>query len=246
MGDLEIIYQDAYFVAVNKPPGLLAHRSAIDRHESRFAVQILRDQLGQWVYLVHRLDKPTSGALLFALTPEAARKLGSTFTDGRISKTYVAVVRGHTVTEGVINYSLKEKFDRMTDGKAHRDKAPQPAITEFRRLATVELPVFVDRYPTSRYSLIKVKPKTGRKHQIRRHMKHVSHPIIGDTTYGKANHNRLFKELFKSNRLLLAATELTFFHPYRQTLCTIHAPLDMSMINIFKQLGWDTVIKKRL
>ena len=174
MGDLEILYQDAYFVAINKPPGLLVHRSAIDRYESRFAIQILRDQLGQWVYLIHRLDKPTSGVLLFALTPEAARKLGSAFTEGRISKTYLAVVRGYTITEGVINYSLKEKFDSMTDRRAHREKAPQSAITKFRRLATVELPVSVDRYPTSRYSLIAVQPKTGRKHQIRRHMKHVS------------------------------------------------------------------------
>ncbi len=243
MDCLEIIFQDAYFVAINKPAGLLVHRSDLDRYESRFALQMLRDQIGQRVYPLHRLDKPTSGVLLFALTPEAARELSPAFNDGRICKTYLTVVRGYTDTWGCIDYPLKEKLDRMTDGRAFPYKAPRSAITEFRRLATIELPLAIDRYPTARYSLLEAQPKTGRKHQIRRHMKHISHPIIGDSTHGKGDHNRLFKTRFGCDRLLLAATALTFLHPYMQTARTIVAPLDDAMMNVIQQLGWDTVVK---
>ena len=243
MDSLEIIFQDTHFVAINKPAGLLVHRSNIDRHEFRFALQMLREQIGQRVYPLHRLDKPTSGVLLFALTPEAARELSPAFIDGRISKTYLVVVRGYAAARGCIDYPLNEKFDRMVDGRTFPNKAPRSAITEFRRLATVELPLVVDRYPTARYSLLEARPITGRKHQIRRHMKHISHPVIGDSTHGKGNHNRLFKAKFGCDRLLLAATALTFPHPFTQTARTIVAPLDDAMMNVISQLGWDTVVK---
>ena len=225
-------------MAINKPPGLLVHRSRIDRLETRFALQMLRDQLGQRVYPVHRLDKAASGVLLFALTSAAARDAGELFATERVRKTYVAVVRGYVDPQGVIDYPLKERLDRMTDAKAARTKAPQPAVTNYRRLGTVALPFRVDRYPTSRYSLVEVKPKTGRKHQIRRHLKHISHPIIGDTTHGKGKHNRFFREQFGNNQLLLAATELTFVNPYSQIPLRLIAPPSATMASVIRQLGW--------
>ena len=210
---LDIIYQDDCLVAVNKPSGLLVHRSMIDRHETRFALQLVRDQIGQRVYPLHRLDKPTSGVLLFALSPDMAREMGKQFEANQVKKTYLAVVRGFAPDSGVIDHALKEQLDKMTDRKARLDKPPQEAVTEFRCLAQVELPIAIDRYPQSRYSLVEAKPRTGRKHQIRRHMKHIAHPIIGDAKHGKGRHNRYFAEHFDANRLLLACTEMEVQHP---------------------------------
>ncbi|OED42072.1 pseudouridylate synthase [Endozoicomonas sp. (ex Bugula neritina AB1)] len=235
---LEIIYQDKYLVAVNKPSGLLVHRSMIDRHETRFALQLVRDQIGQRVYPLHRLDKPTSGVLLFALSPEVARDMGKQFEDSSIKKTYLAVVRGYAPESGVINHALKEELDKITDRKARRDKPPQEAITEFRRLATVELPVAIDRYPQSRYSLIEAIPKTGRKHQIRRHLKHIAHPIIGDAKHGKGNHNRYFAEHFGADRLLLACTSMEVVHSVSGRSLFLKACLDRRLTALMQRFGW--------
>lgn len=235
---LDILYRDDSLIAINKPAGLLVHRSAIDRHETRFALQLLRDQIGRRVYPVHRLDKPTSGVLLFALDAGTARRLTATFTAGEVSKRYLTVVRGYTPERATIDYPLREVPDRMTDRRARRDKEPQPAITDYRRLATVELPVRVDRYPTSRYSLIEALPRTGRKHQIRRHLKHIAHPIIGDTTYGKGQHNRLFAERFGCARLLLHAAQLSLPHPVDASALTLHAPPDAALRQLLWDLGW--------
>lgn len=234
---LDILYRDEFLIAINKPSGLLVHRSAIDRHETRFAMQILRDQIGQHVFPVHRLDKPTSGVLIFALSAEAATKMGAIFAAHQAQKTYLAIVRGIAPESILVNHPLTEEIDKYTDAKAS-PKLPQDAITQFYRLAMVELPYSVDKYPQSRYSLVKCLPKTGRKHQIRRHLKHISHPIIGDAKHGKGNHNRFFQEHFDAHRLLLAATELTFIHPYTQQSITIKAPLDFCMTQLIKQFNW--------
>jgi tRNA pseudouridine65 synthase len=223
---LTVLYRDDYLIAIDKPAGLLVHPSWIDKGETRCAMMLLRDQIGQYVYPVHRLDKPTSGVLLFALSPEIARRLTESFTEKRVEKHYLAVVRGYTDNAGRIDHSLKEKLDKMTDRQARQDKPPQPAVTEYRRLATLELPLRVDRYPTSRYSLVEARPLTGRKHQIRRHFKHLSHPIIGDTSYGKSSHNRLFAEHFDSHRMLLAATRLALAHPVTGEPLRLEAGLD--------------------
>lgn len=210
---LDVLYRDEYLVAVNKPSGLLVHRSAIDRRETRFALQLVRDQLGQRVYPVHRLDKPTSGVLVFALSPHIARALSEQFAAQQVHKRYLAVVRGWAPERGFIDHALSEELDKMTDRRARQDKAPQAAETHFRRLATVELPVCVERYPQTRYSLVECFPKTGRKHQIRRHMKHIAHPIIGDAKHGKGVHNRFFQSEYNCHRLLLACVEMAFQHP---------------------------------
>lgn len=223
---LNIIYQDNSLIAINKPTGLLVHRSMIDRHETQFALQMLRDQIGQRVYPVHRLDKPTSGVLLFALSSESARKMAGSFSTHKTAKTYLAIVRGYTQECGLIDYPLKEALDRMTDSKATQDKAAQPALTRYQRIATLELPFAVGRHSTARYSLLEIKPETGRKHQIRRHMKHIFHPIAGDTTHGDGKHNLLYRDRFNCHRLLLHAKSLCFDHPDSGDPVMIDAPLD--------------------
>ncbi|MGI9283111.1 MAG: tRNA pseudouridine(65) synthase TruC [Endozoicomonas sp.] len=236
---LEIIYQDQWLVAVNKPSGLLVHRSMIDRNETRFALQIVRDQVGQHVYPLHRLDKPTSGVLLFALSPEIARSAGKQFEEGLVKKTYLAVVRGYAPESGVIDHPLKEELDKMTDRKARQDKPAQEAVTAYERLATVELPLAIERYPTSRYSLVRAWPKTGRKHQIRRHMKHIAHPIIGDAKHGKGVHNRYFAQHFSAGRLLLACTEMALSHPVSNEQLVLSASLDEVFIDLLNRFGWE-------
>jgi len=235
---LEILYQDEFLVAINKPAGLLVHRSEIDRHETRFAVQLLRDQLGQKVFPVHRLDKPTTGVLVFALTSEVARNMMEIFMSAELEKTYHAVVRGFSLENGVIDYPLFEELDKMTDRRAQQDKAAQSAITHYQRLATVELPFAVGRYPSSRYSLLKLSPKTGRKHQLRRHLKHIFHPIIGDTTHGDGKQNDFFRQQLECRQLLLAATQLSFPHPVTGEMLKIHAPLHAGFQKIIERFSW--------
>jgi len=235
---LEILYRDEWLVAINKPADLLVHRSMIDRHETRFAMQMLRDQIGQHVFPVHRLDKPTSGILLFALNPETARKMGDLFSAGVAGKEYLAIVRGYTDESGLIDYPLKEELDKKSDRKAIQDKEAQEAVTEYRRLATVELPYAVGRYQTARYSLLHLTPKTGRKHQLRRHLKHLYHPIVGDTTHGDGKQNTFFRQQFDCHRLLLHAAGLGFRHPKTDQLLQIDAPLPPSFNNIVDALGW--------
>ena len=194
---LDILYRDDFLVAINKPAGLLVHRSDIDRHETRFAVQLLRDQIGQRVHPLHRLDKGTSGVLLFALDSASAREVGGQFERNEIGKRYLAIVRGWPPEAGVIDHALSRQFDDY--GRKFSADSPTealPAVTEYRRLATVELPDAVDRYPTARYALVELLPKTGRQHQLRRHLKHIAHPIIGDATWGKGIHNRFLQQRF--------------------------------------------------
>lgn len=207
---LEILYRDDRVIAVDKPPGLLVHRSDVDRHAREFALQMLRDQIGRRVFPVHRLDRATSGLLLFALDPEAAAFLGRRFEAGRKQSRYLAMVRGHTEPAGLIDKPLSDPRDERIDARVQR---PRSARTRFQTLARTELPFTVDRYPSSRYSLLAIEPETGRRHQIRRHLKHASHPIIGDTTYGKGRHNRFVGEHFGVRRLLLACVELEIAHP---------------------------------
>ncbi len=235
---LEILYRDEYLVAINKPSGLLVHRSPIDRHETEFAVQILRDQIGQFVYPVHRLDKPTSGVLLFALDKESAKLMGEQFMSRETKKSYLAVVRGYVDESGVIEHALSVKLDKIADKESSEDKEAQDATTYYKRLATVEVPYSVGKYDKSRYSLVQLEPQTGRKHQLRRHMKHISHHILGDTKYGRGEHNKLIRSEFNCHRMLLHAITLQIKHPHTDETLIIKAPLDESFNSICKFFNW--------
>jgi len=238
---LEILYKDEYLVVINKPSGLLVHKSMIDKHEIYFAMKILRDQIGQYVYPIHRLDKPTSGVLLFALDKESTRLMSEQFMEHTNKKTYLAVVRGYTDESGLIDHALKYKLDKIADKNANHDKEDQEALTEYKSLARVEIPFRVGKYNKTRYSLVEVKPKTGRKHQIRRHMKHISHHILGDTKYGRGEHNKLIREKFDCNRLLLHAFSLQITHPYSKEILTFRASFDDTFKSIFKSFDWESV-----
>ncbi|WP_084601739.1 tRNA pseudouridine(65) synthase TruC [Suttonella ornithocola] len=210
---IEILYQDENIVIVNKPAVMLVHRSLIDSQETIFLLQTLRDQIGQYVYPVHRLDRPTSGIIIFALNEVSARKLKVQFDQKLVEKTYLAVVRGWLDSQQ-INYPLSMNFDPIADQKANHQKLPKTAITDVFPIAKVELPFAAcTRYETSRYTLVELIPHTGRKHQLRRHLKHIFHPIIGDTAYGDLRQNKAFLNHLDIKRLLLHATKLSFCHP---------------------------------
>lgn len=198
---LPILYQSAAFVAVDKPSGLSVHRG--QSRDAVHALQLVRDQVGAYVYPVHRLDRATSGVLLFALSPAAARELGAAFAEGRVQKRYLALVRGAPPDQARVDHALSQD-----DGKPS-----QSAVTHVRTVARF-----------GRYALVEAVPETGRTHQIRRHMKHLSCPIIGDVRYGKGEHNRLFRTRYGFHRLALHATGVTLYDPATSRAVTIQAP----------------------
>ncbi|MDZ5516245.1 tRNA pseudouridine(65) synthase TruC [Vibrio fluvialis] len=236
---LEIIYQDEYIVAVNKPAGMLVHRSWLDKHETQFVMQTLRDQIGQHVFPLHRLDRPTSGVLVFALSSEIAANMMPMFANHEMEKTYHAIVRGWIEEGDVLDYPLKEELDKIADKFAKQDKEPQSAVTAYQPLAKVEVPHSTGKFPTTRYCLMEMKPKTGRKHQLRRHMAHLRHPIVGDTTHGDGKHNRLYREVYDAQRLMLHASELRFIHPYTEQELVLRAGFDPIWQRLFAQFAWN-------
>jgi tRNA pseudouridine65 synthase len=236
---LEIVYQDEYLVAINKPPGLFVHRSYMDKNEKYFALQLVRDQIGQHVYPVHRLDRPTSGVLLFALKSDTARLMSHAFAAKNIKKTYYALTRGHLLGTAIIDYPLKEKLDTLGDKNVRRDKDPQQAQTMYQSILTASLPIPLGKFDTVRYSLIKLEPSTGRRHQIRRHLAHLRHPVIGDINYGDGKQNPFFREYFGFKRLMLIAKELSFIHPITNMDVEIKVKFDEQWRNVFKKLDWD-------
>jgi len=196
---LTVLHSDDRLVAVAKPAGLLVHPSGLDAHAQQTALQLLRDQLGQWLWPLHRLDKATSGVLLFARSAEAAREWGLAFEQGRIAKRYLALVRGWPAEQGEIAQALARDPELPSLGQERL-----AAQTRYRRLACFEWPFSVDaRHPTSRYALVEAEPLTGRRHQIRRHFKHIAHPLVGDTTHGKGAHNRAVAQWLGTARLWL-------------------------------------------
>ena len=207
MPPLHILWRDEHLVAVYKPAGWLVHRTGLDAGETRFVMQTLRDQLGQHVYPVHRLDKGTCGVLVMALHSAAARALSQAFEHGATHKRYLAVVRGWAPEAVEVDHALKPD-------DAPADAAVQDAHTRFRRMAQLTLPEASDaRFATTRASLVEAVPTTGRRHQIRRHLKHLAHPIIGDATHGKGPINRWWADRLGQQRLWLHAWQLTVPHP---------------------------------
>jgi len=210
--ELEIVYSDAYLVAINKPHGLLVHRTKMAADADEFALQLLRDQIGQKVYPAHRIDRKTAGVLLFSLNEEVDRLMKSSFADRQVDKVYHAIVRGYTEDSGIIDYPL-----RRDDGLS------QEAVTTYKQLGKTEIPLAFGAHQSSRYSLLAIKPETGRMHQIRKHMAHINHPIIGDRPHGCNKQNKLFKEKWQMDSMMLHAKTLSFKHPVTKTIINIEA-----------------------
>lgn len=206
---MQRLYQDARLMVVDKPAGLLVHRTALDAHESDTVLARLGQETAERLWPVHRLDKGTSGLLVLARDLDAARSLGAAFEAGQVSKRYLALVRGWPLAEGLIDTPLARDPERPSLGQPTR-----PALTRWRRLRQFEWPFRVDaRHPTSRYALLEVFPETGRRHQIRRHFKQMAHPLVGDSTHGKGAHNRAVAAWLGSTRLWLHAGEIVLPHP---------------------------------
>lgn len=225
---LNILHHDEHLVVVHKPSGLLVHRSPISR-DRVFLLQRLRDQIGQRVYPVHRLDRATSGVIVFGLHSEAAQQLVQQFEARQVFKRYRALVRGWTDDEGLIDHPVADE---------EGNNIAQEAQTRYRTLARVELPVAVDRYPTSRYALVEAEPLTGRRQQIRKHFKHISHHLIGDTTHGNGKHNRFFREHYQIERLMLSSWELGFTHPFTVQKMHFKAAAEPEWQQIAKRFDW--------
>jgi len=208
---LPILYRDEHCIAVVKPAGLLVHRSAIDSRQRSVLVQLLRDQIGQQVYPVHRLDRPTQGVIVLGLSSAAARLLQEALSSPETTKTYLAVTRGYAPPSADVDHPLRDIADARD---TRREQSQRDARTRIVTLQTIELPIAVGDHTTTRASLVECQPATGRRHQIRRHLKHLRHPVIGDSNYGDGRHNRVWRDQLGIRGLLLAATGLEFRHPY--------------------------------
>lgn len=223
---LEIVYQDEHLIAINKPHGLLVHRSGIAADVQEFAIQLLRDQIGQKVYPCHRIDRKTAGVLLFALDKHTEVAMQQQFMNNEVKKHYLAIVRGFT-DAGVIDYPLRKENGTLQD-----------ALTNYKTLKRAELNVSFGAHATSRYSLVEVEPQTGRMHQIRKHLSHIFHPIIGDRTHGCNKQNKLFKERWEMTTMLLHAESITFNHPIANIAISIKASLQPEFITAMQLMGW--------
>ncbi|HIA04416.1 MAG TPA: pseudouridylate synthase [Myxococcales bacterium] len=214
--EMTLLYQDEHVAVVNKPSGMLVHRGW-DR-DRIVAMTALRDLLDTHVYPVHRLDRPTSGAVIFALNVEAARSLSHSFEKRLVDKRYLALVRGITPESGTIDYPIHNQ---------PRRKGPRvPAVTDFERLDTFE-----------RFSLVEARPLTGRLHQIRRHLRHITHPLIGDISYGTGDLNRRFRADFGLYRLALHALEITIPHPVTGESLKVGATLPSDLAEPLQKMG---------
>ena len=226
---LDILFLDDDLVAVDKPPGLAVHRSRLVGDDDDYLMDRLRLQVEGRLHEVHRLDRATSGVLLVARSSEVAAELGRQAMTRTMDKTYLAVVRGWPAEQGEIDYPLT--------GSSLRGEA-KPALTRWRRLATVEVAIAQGRYPQQRYSLLEVTPETGRYRQIRRHFHHVSHHLLGDTSHGRGDHNRLIRQHYGVHRLMLHALRLRVVHPVTRQPLVLEAPLDAAWKRLFDAFGW--------
>ena len=203
---LKILFEDTYVIAVHKPNNILVHHSAMANNqlEEKSMVQLLQDQLGKKYFPVHRLDRKTSGIILYSKKKEFVSKFQKLFMSNVIEKKYIGLVRGFIAESGKIDSPVKGR-----DANVHKE-----ALTFFKRKQTYEIPIKVGPYENSRYSLVELSPKTGRLHQLRIHMNKISHPLIGDPKYGDRFHNRMFEDHFHNEALFLHAKTLSFTHPF--------------------------------
>ena len=226
VGQLKILHQDDQCIVVSKPPGMFVHRTALNRQETCVVVQTLRDQIGRRVYPVHRLDRATSGVLILALDSQSARWLGKQFQSGAVEKSYWAIVRGWLAHRGHIEHPVANGTKGI-----RRD-----ALTQWTKIAHWEVLTKVGRYPTARYSLVELSPKTGRRHQLRKHCAHLGNPIVGDVNYGDRHHNRFFKEQLGVTGLMLHASTLRVILPGGQSVC-LRDPLERRMREALAKSG---------
>ena len=226
---LDILFESEDLIAINKPHGLLVHRTKLAVDAKQFALQQLRDQLGVKVYPLHRLDRKTAGVLLFAKN-EPANKWGQQlFRERLVKKKYLAIVRGFTKPSATIDYPLTN------------NSKSQEAITHYLTLKQFEIPIPSAGFATSRYSLIELHPETGRFHQLRKHMAHIFHPILGDRPHGCNKQNKLWKERFGMTTLLLHAQQLELTAPNGQSV-SILAPLSPVFQSVLNQLNSTSTI----
>jgi len=225
---LQILFQDHTLVCINKPHGLLVHPSSIAVDANQHALQMLRDHIGSHVYPVHRLDRKTAGALLFALNSQTNSILQQQFMNQQVEKTYHAIVRGHTPDSAIIDYPLVNDKGKK-----------QEAVTSYKTLQRIELPISSGKFDTSRYSLVEIMPQTGRMHQIRKHFAHIFHPIIGDRPYGCNKQNRFFLIQWNHSAMLLHAFRLGFLHPQNNQQIKVQAPYMPEFEDIGRKLGFE-------
>lgn len=224
---LEIVYQDEHLIAINKPHGLLVHRSSIANDAKEFALQMLRDQVNRHVSPVHRLDRKTGGLLLFAFEKEVEIAMHQQFQNGEVQKKYLAVLRGYAPDSGDIDYPLAKENGTM-----------QEAFTAFVTLKRAEINVAFGKHSTSRYSMVEATPTTGRMHQLRRHFAHIFYPIIGDRKHGCNKQNKFFKEEWEMTTMLLHASELIFDHPVTKEKVQLKAAVQDEFKRAMDLMGW--------
>ena len=220
---LTVLHRDDRYVVIDKPPAMAVHPSGHAGDAGPYALHAVRDQVGRHVWPVHRLDRGTSGVLVFALDPEANARLAAAFAAREVDKRYRAIVRGWVMESITVDRAL-----------AGRD-----AVTHVEPLARAELDTPVGRYPTARYSLIEARPETGRLHQIRRHLAGIDHPVVGDVNHGDRHHNHFFQDALGVHRLLLMARTLTFTQPFSGQRITVSAPADSGWCVACAALGFD-------
>jgi tRNA pseudouridine65 synthase len=227
---LDILYQDDSLIAVNKPAGLAVHRSKMVGNAEEFLIDLLREQIGDSVYLAHRLDRATSGVLLVARNKDITAALGEQFMGREVRKQYLVVVRGWPdPQQDLIDYPLP----------GSRETGPRrEARTSYRQLASIEVPIALGRYPQQRYAMLLAEPETGRFRQIRKHLAHIHHPVIGDCQHGRGDHNRLYKQYFGCHRMLLHAWRVHFRHPLTGATIMIEAPLDLAYAALLERFDW--------
>lgn len=231
--EITLVHDDGQVLAADKPADLAVHRSRMVARDDSYLIDRLRRQVGGQLYLVNRLDRATSGLVLLARSRDVAADLGRQLMARQVDKRYLAIVRGWPEDSGRIDYPL-------TVGGMKGER--KPALTHWRRLARVQVPIAIGRYPQQRYSLLELLPETGRYRQLRRHLHHIHHPIIGDTTLGRGEHNRLFREHFACHRMLLHAWQLALNHPLSGQPLTLSAPLDATWQSLLARFGWQPAL----
>lgn len=224
----QVVYEDECMIAINKPSGLIVHRSDIASRVPVAALQLVRDYCDAKVWPVHRLDRPTSGVLLFAKSRDVANELTNKFARKEVSKHYVAVVRGWTEPQGEIDSPIRPKGE-----KEDKHKKELPARTVYTTLDQQEFPFEMPPFEKTRLSMVRVLPETGRQHQIRRHMRRLNNHILGDTRFGDGRYNALLKREFGVFRLMLHAESLKINHPVTDCTTLIEAPLPPEFAAIF-------------